>query len=130
MSRSKAGAIAHIRDLLGRGKIADLTPSAFIDFARERETEGAGPATIMTDLSYIGTVLQSGSPLAGIATAEQTTTRSGYGLRRRKPCARWRRHQRQAPPWIARPNHRRRGRSKRTKARQELQDRAATIAAL
>jgi len=69
MSRSKASAIAHVRDLLGRRKVADLDVQAFRDFARERETEGAGPATILQDLSYVGTILRVGGPVAGVATA-------------------------------------------------------------
>jgi len=69
-SRSKLGAVAHISELLGRVKLADLTVARFRDFAAERAAEGAGPATIAQDLTYIHGVLTIGGALLDAPVAE------------------------------------------------------------
>ena len=63
MSYSRAGAIANIAELLGRDRLCDLTVGRFTEFARERAAEGAGPATIAQDFSYIHGVLVTGGPV-------------------------------------------------------------------
>lgn len=67
-SRSKLGAITHISEILGRTPLPDLTVKRFNEFAKMRKAEGAGPATIGQDLSYIHTLLTMGGPLAGVST--------------------------------------------------------------
>lgn len=66
MSRSREGAIRHIAELLGRRPLRDLTVAAFRDFARQRRAEGAGPATVGQDLSYIHSILVVGGPLLDV----------------------------------------------------------------
>jgi integrase len=70
MGRSKAQALEHIEGLLGQRRLVEMKTAAFLRFCEAREVEGAGPATILQDLSYIGTVLRHGGSLL---TAEQAT---------------------------------------------------------
>lgn len=72
MSRSKTQALDKIEKLLGKRRLIELKTAAFVEFCRAREVEGAGPATILQDLSYIGTVMRHGGGLIGAehATAE------------------------------------------------------------
>lgn len=66
LGRSKDQALAALDALLGDTRLRDLTPRAFIDLCTKRERQGAGPATILMDLSYIGTVLRHASVLAEV----------------------------------------------------------------
>lgn len=70
MGRSKAQALGKIETLIGTRRLFELKTTTFVDLCRTRENEGAGPATILQDLSYIGTVLRHGGALVG---AEQAT---------------------------------------------------------
>jgi integrase len=63
MGRSKDQALAHIEELLGEYRLAELKPKTFLTFAGKREQEGAGPTTILIDLSYVGTVLRHAAVL-------------------------------------------------------------------
>lgn len=72
MSRSKDQALANIATMLGGRRLAELNTRAFIDFCQRREAQGAGPATILQDLSYIGTMLRHGGALVGAETAAAT----------------------------------------------------------
>jgi integrase len=65
MSRSKAQALDKVEKLLGRYRVAELKTATFLTFCKSREAEGAGPATILMDFSYIGTVLRHGGALVG-----------------------------------------------------------------
>jgi integrase len=72
MSRSKAQALDKIEKLLGHRRLAELKTATFIEFCKNRETEGAGPSTILQDMSYIGTVLRHGGALVGAEHAAAT----------------------------------------------------------
>jgi integrase len=72
MSRSKAQAIEKIEKLLGARRLVELKTSVFVDFCKKREIEGAGPATILQDFSYIGTILRHGGALTGAEQAAAT----------------------------------------------------------
>jgi hypothetical protein len=73
ISRSKAQALQKIEKLLGVRRLVEFKATTFIDFCKTREMEGAGPATILQDLSYIGTVLRHG----GILTSAEHATAAG-----------------------------------------------------
>lgn len=75
MSRSKDQALTAIDGMLGERRLTELKASAFVKFCRDRETAGAGPATILMDLSYIGTVLRHGGAVlnADVATSHALT---------------------------------------------------------
>jgi integrase len=65
MSRSKAQALGKIEKLIGQRRLIELKTTTFVEFCKVREIEGAGPATILQDLTYIGTVLRHGCALLG-----------------------------------------------------------------
>lgn len=67
-SRSKLGTITHISELIGRTPLPDLSVSRFREFAAQRRAEGAGPATIGQDLTYVHTILKHGGPLLDVDT--------------------------------------------------------------
>jgi integrase len=71
-SRSKVQALNKIGKLLGPRRIVELKTTTFIEFCKTREGEGAGPATILQDLSYVGTVLRHGGALIGAEHAVAT----------------------------------------------------------
>jgi integrase len=67
---------------LGPRRLIELKTPAFIEFCRARENEGAGPATILKDLSYVGTVLRHGRALMGAEHAVATCITSLEAARR------------------------------------------------
>ena len=80
-SRSKRASLAMLKERLGSAKLADVRARRLIKFVAGREDEGAGPATILMDLSYVGTVLRHGcaaldldpsQALAALASARDT----------------------------------------------------------
>jgi len=76
MSQSKAQALDKIEKLLGKRRLVELKTTAFVDFCKTRELQGAGPATILQDMSYIGTVLRHGGGLIGAEHATATAITS------------------------------------------------------
>jgi integrase len=72
MGRPKSQALDKIEKLLGHRRLIELKTSVFIDFCKTREVEGAGPATILQDLSYVGTMLRHGGALIGAEHAAST----------------------------------------------------------
>jgi integrase len=70
MSRSKDQALRKIETVLGKRRLVELKTATFLEFCNHREAEGAGPATILQDFSYIGTVLRNGGAL--ICTEQAT----------------------------------------------------------
>ena len=72
IGRSKAQALDKLMKLLGPRRLVELTTTAFLEFCRARENEGAGPATILQDLTHIGTVLRHGGALIGAEHAVET----------------------------------------------------------
>lgn len=101
--RSKRLTLAAILTELGSARLAELTPAAFMDYAKKRERAGAGPATILMDFSYISTVLRHAGhlaradeaaqmALAGLHTARTTLRHSGRlaqaQMRTRRPTTR------------------------------------------
>lgn len=73
-SCSKLAAIRIVTEHVGRMPDSDISVSAIRDFARERRNGGAGPATILMDLSYLGTILRHGDALMGVDTAQASPT--------------------------------------------------------
>jgi integrase len=65
MGRSKAQILDKLCKMLGQRRLIELKTTTFVEFAKARAVEGAGPATILQDLTYIGTVLRHGGVLLG-----------------------------------------------------------------
>lgn len=96
-------ALAHEYDMLegmiGGWKLDGLTSKRFGDFARERRAAGAGPATVLHNLSTVRSILNAAKPLFGIdvdstaiSEAIAALTRTGHvaksGQRTRRPTQR------------------------------------------
>ncbi len=78
LGRSKLAALINIEKKLGRHRVGELRPITFLNFAGEREREGAGPATVMMDLSFLATALVHAGTLVG---AEEAVSRANLALR-------------------------------------------------
>jgi len=46
------------RHAIGKANVIDLTVATLIDRVRSRHADGAGPATVVNDLIWIGVVLR------------------------------------------------------------------------
>jgi integrase len=82
MGRSKSHSLDKIERVFGRRRLVELKTPIFVDFCKTREGEGAGPATILQDLSYVGTVLRHGGVLIGAEHAAATAITSLDAARR------------------------------------------------
>src|SRR5262249_25978735 len=82
MGRSKSHSLDKIERVFGRRRLVELKTPIFVDFCKTREGEGAGPATILQDLSYVGTVLRHGGVLIGAEHATATAITSLDAARR------------------------------------------------
>ena len=63
--RSKAQALRALKASLGDVRLDRLDVPLLTGWAAQRRKQGAGPATLLQDLSYIGTVLRHGAALSG-----------------------------------------------------------------
>ena len=78
MGRSKAAGIALIRRRMGKVRLPDLSKGqTYTSFVAERERDGAGPATILQDLSCLRTVLDGGATLLWLDVSQQLATLGG-----------------------------------------------------
>lgn len=66
LRRSKAAVMEALKLSLGGVKIAKLDRERLIDFGKRRAKQGAGPATLAIDLSFIRTVLSHSAAVHGI----------------------------------------------------------------
>lgn len=67
LRRSKDAALARLKRELGDEPLSGLTRERLVEYGRQRRTEGAGPATLAIDFSFIGTVLTHASALHGLS---------------------------------------------------------------
>lgn len=78
MGRSKVAGLKLLRRRLGTVKLSDMgMGTTYVGFVAAREKDGAGPATILQDLSYLGTVLSGGGTLLGLDVAQQMAALAG-----------------------------------------------------
>lgn len=66
LRRSKDAALTRLKRELGSEVLAKLTRERLIEYGRKRSQEGAGPATLAIDFSFIGTVLTHASAMHGM----------------------------------------------------------------
>ena len=64
--RSKAAVMASLKTELGSVKLPALNRERLIEFGRKRAQEGAGPATLAIDLSFIRTIITHAAAVHGI----------------------------------------------------------------
>ena len=65
LRRTAAAELSQLHAALGGLSCADLTPRVFSDFARRRRQEGAGPTTVLHNLSTLRSVLNAAKPMFG-----------------------------------------------------------------
>ena len=66
LRRSKGYSLKLLKARLGRLPFHELTRSRIVEFGRERSREGAGPATVGAEISYIKTVLTHSAAVHGV----------------------------------------------------------------
>jgi hypothetical protein len=64
--RSKANVLEALHLSLGDTQIPDLKRSKLIEYGKRRAKEGAGPATLSIDFSFLGTLLTHAAAVHGI----------------------------------------------------------------
>ena len=80
--RSKAAVMASLKTALGSVKLPALNRERLIEFGRKRAKQGAGPATLAIDLSFIRTIITHAAAVHGIeVSAEQSRKRKREGNR-------------------------------------------------
>lgn len=69
--RSKAAVMAALKDALGSVKLPALNRERLIEFGRKRAKQGAGPATLAIDLSFIRTIITHAAAVHGIEVSAE-----------------------------------------------------------
>ena len=80
--RSKERVLARLKEDIGDTPIANMTKAELIAFGRRRAKEGAGPATLAIDFSFIGTVMTHASAVHDIELDAEQIRLARYALRR------------------------------------------------
>jgi integrase len=82
LRRSKEAVLRRLENELGHELIGNLTRERLIQFGRKRVTEGAGPATLAIDISFIGTVLTHAAAMHGLRVNTEAVKLARVALRR------------------------------------------------
>ena len=72
LRRSKESALTRLQRELGDQSLAQFTRERLIEYGRKRAREGAGPATLAIDFSFIGTVLTHASAMHGVTVDSES----------------------------------------------------------
>ena len=82
LGRSKDFALRTLNKHLGKIKIPHLTRAKVIEYGRTRAKEGAGPATLAADISYIHTILTHAAAVHGVKISTEQVDLARVALRR------------------------------------------------
>ena len=80
--RSKSAVLESLKLALGHYKLREITRNALIDYGKKRAKQGAGPATVAIDISFIGTVLTHAAAVHGIAVSSEEVKLARVALKR------------------------------------------------
>ena len=80
--RSKSAVLESLKLALGHHKLREITRNALIDYGKWRAKQGAGPATVAIDISFIGTVLTHAAAVHGIAVSPEEVKLARVALKR------------------------------------------------
>jgi hypothetical protein len=69
--RSKAAVMASLKTALGSVRLPALNRERLIEFGRKRAKEGAGPATLAIELSFIRTIITHAAAVHGIEVSAE-----------------------------------------------------------
>jgi hypothetical protein len=70
--RSKSMVLKALKTSLGRVNLKDITRERLIEYGRKRAAQGAGPATLAIDFSFIRTVLRHAAAVHGIEVSVES----------------------------------------------------------
>jgi hypothetical protein len=79
--RSKSMVLKALKASLGRVNLKDITRDRLIEFGRKRAAQGAGPATIAIDFSFIRTILTHAAAVRGIEISVESVQLARAALR-------------------------------------------------
>ncbi|MDD1521359.1 site-specific integrase [Bradyrhizobium sp. WBAH42] len=79
--RSKAAVLEALKEALGTVKLPKLNRERLIEFGRQRAKEGAGPATLAIDFSFIRTVATHASAVHGIEISAEEVRLARYAMK-------------------------------------------------
>jgi integrase len=79
--RSKAAVMEALKESLGSVKLPRLDRERLIEFGRKRAKEGAGPATLAIDMSFIRTVATHAAAVHGIEVSAEEVRLARFALK-------------------------------------------------
>jgi hypothetical protein len=79
--RSKAAVMASLKTELGNVKLPALNRERLIEFGRKRAKQGAGPATLAIDMSFIRTIITHAAAVHGIEVSAEEARLARVALR-------------------------------------------------
>jgi len=82
LGRSKEFTLRILKKHLGKIKLAHLTRAKVIEYGKIRAKEGAGPATLAADISYIHTVITHAAAIHGVKISTEQIDLGRIALRR------------------------------------------------
>lgn len=82
LRRSKAAVLESLRRDLGDTALSNLTRERLVLYGRQRAKDGAGPATLAVDISFVGTVLTHAAAVHGVAVDTESVRLARTALRR------------------------------------------------
>jgi integrase len=82
LRRSKEHVLRRLKEDIGDTPLKDMTRAELITFGRRRAKEGAGPATLAIDFSFIGTVMTHAAAVHDIEVDPEQIRLARYALRR------------------------------------------------
>ena len=80
--RSKSAVLESLKLTLGGYRLQEVTRSMLIDYGKKRAKQGAGPATLAIDISFIGTLLTHAAAVHGIAVSPEEVRLARVALKR------------------------------------------------
>lgn len=82
LGRSKEFALRMLKKNLGRTKLSRLKRATILEYGQKRAKEGAGPATLAADISYIHTIIIHAAAVHGAEITTQEVDLARVALRR------------------------------------------------
>jgi integrase len=82
LRRSKDAVLRRLKEDIGDTPIAEMSKPELVAFGRRRAKQGAGPATLAIDFSFIGTVLTNAAAVHDVELDPEQLRLARYALRR------------------------------------------------
>jgi hypothetical protein len=86
------------RHAIGKANALTLTPAMLIDHVRSRRADGAGPATVINDLVWIGVVLRAAKNVRELPVSPEITQEASSACRELRLVTKPRRRARRPTP--------------------------------